>query len=481
MITRPDTSRHPLLALEDWWAIWLAGLLLAAVVVQLVTAVPGVGRWSGSPLDAFGDGRALGLIALGFVLTLLTIVAVRIMGGVARRHVVGFLGVFALAVAAYTCAQQTNVRAAGLGYAFWALAIGLVIANAIGTPGWIKPALRSELYIKTGLVLLGAEILFGNILSLGLPGLFVAWLVTPTVIVFMYRFGTRQLKIESRALVIVIAASTSVCGVSAAIAAAAAARAKKEELALAVGMSLIFTVVMMVIMPLGIRTVGMDPVVGAAWIGGTIDATGAVVAAGALLGEQAEQIAAVVKMIQNTLIGLVAFAIAVFWVTQIESGDRSTHAGPPNAMEVWYRFPKFILGFVAASLVFSFVLTPTLGSARVEGVLDLTSDLRGWLFCLAFVTIGLESRFQDLGQHATGGRPIQLYVVGQAFNVILTLLAAYLAFGGVLFERIPVSSEDTVARNVIRHNLDTNVEATALFYTEVPGWGDWMEPDRQEK
>ena len=480
MTTRPDSSRHPLLALEDWWAIWLAGLLLALVVVQVVTAVPGVGRWSGSPLDAFGEGRSLGLIALGLVLTLLTTVAVQIMGGVARSQALGFLGVFTLAVAAYTCAQQTSVRAAGLGYAFWALAIGLVIANAIGTPGWIKPALRSELYIKTGLVLLGAEILFGNILILGLPGLFVAWIVTPTVIVFMYRFGTRQLKIESRALVIVIAAATSVCGVSAAIAAAAAARAKKEELALAVGMSLIFTVVMMVVMPLGIRAVGLDPVVGAAWIGGTVDATGAVVAAGALLGEQAEQIAAVVKMIQNTLIGVVAFAIAVFWVTQVESGDRSAGARAPHAMEVWYRFPKFILGFVAASLVFSFVLTPTLGRAQVEGVLDLTSDLRGWLFCLAFVTIGLESRFRDLGRHAAGGRPVQLYVVGQAFNVVLTLLAAYLAFGGVLFDRIPVSAEGTGAGNVIQNNIDTDVEATALFYTEVPGWGTWIRSDGEE-
>ena len=474
MTTRPDTSRHPLLVLEDWWAIWLAGLLLGAVVVKLVTAVPGVGRWSGSPLDAFAGGRGLDLVALGLVLTVLTTVAVRIMGGVARGHAVGFLGVFALAVAAYTCAQQTNIRAAGVGYAFWALTLGLIIANAVGTPAWIKPALRSELYIKTGLVLLGAEILFGNILSLGLPGLFVAWIVTPTVIIFMYRFGTRQLKIESRALVIVIAAATSVCGVSAAIAAAAAARAKKEELTLAVGMSLIFTVVMMVVMPLGIRAVGMDPIVGAAWIGGTVDATGAVVAAGALLGEQAEQIAAIVKMIQNTLIGLVAFAIAVFWVTQVETGDRSGQASAPNAMEVWYRFPKFILGFVGASLVFSFVLTPTLGSTRVEGVLDLTSDLRGWLFCLAFVTIGLESRFLDLGRHATGGRPIQLYVVGQAFNVVLTLLAAYLAFGGVLFDRIPVTSKDTAARSVIQHNIDTDIEATALFYTEVPGWGEWM-------
>ena len=468
MTTRHDTSRHPLLALEDWWAIWLGGLLLAVVVIQLVTAVPEVGRWSGSPLDAFSDGRGFSLSALGLALTLLTAIAVQIMGGVALRQAVGFLGLFALAVAAYTCAQQIGVRAAGIGYAFWALAIGLVIANTVGAPGWIRPALRSELYIKTGLVLLGAEILFGNILSLGLPGLFVAWVVTPTVIIFMYQFGTQLLKIKSRALVIVVAAATSVCGVSAAIAAAAAAGAKKEELTLAVGMSLIFTVVMMVVMPLGIRAVGMDPVVGAAWIGGTVDATGAVVAAGALLGEQAEQIAAIVKMIQNTLIGLVAFLIAVFWVTQIEADERSAQ---PSAMEVWCRFPKFILGFVAASLVFSFVLTPTLGSVRVEGILDLTSDLRGWLFCLAFVSIGLESRFRELGQHASGGRPIQLYLVGQAFNVVLTLLAAYLAFGGILFDRIPVEAEDTEARNVIEHNVATDLEATALFYTEVPGWG----------
>ena len=156
-------------------------------------------------------------------------------------------------------------------------------------------------------MLLGAEVLFGNILRLGAPGLFVAWLVTPVVIVFMYQFGVRYLRIGSRSLVMVIAAATSVCGVSAAIAVAAAARARKQELTLAVGMSLIFTVAMMILMPLGIRWAGMDPMVGAAWIGGTVDATGAVVAAGAILGEQAEQIAAVVKMIQNTLIGVVAF------------------------------------------------------------------------------------------------------------------------------------------------------------------------------
>ena len=470
-------ARNPLIASEDWWAVWLAGLVIFGVVVGAIGSVPGVGRWTALPTEAFA-GRAGGLAALGLAMAALSALAVRIMGRSARRQALAFIPLFVLAVAAYTLANQVGVRAAGFGYAFWALLIGLAIANTGGTPEWLKPALRSELYIKTGLVLLGAEVLFGNIVRLGVPGLFVAWLVTPIVIVFMYQFGVRFLRIRSRSLVMVIAAATSVCGVSAAIAVAAAARAHKQELTLAVGMSLIFTVAMMILMPLGIRWAGMDPVVGAAWIGGTVDATGAVVAAGAILGEQAEQIAAVVKMIQNTLIGLVAFLVAVFWVTRVEA----TKERKPDAMEIWHRLPKFVIGFAGASLVFSFVLTPSLGESRVAEVLDLTSDVRGWLFCLAFVSIGLESSLRDLARHTSGGRPIQLYVTGQAFNVVLTLAAAYLAFGGILFDR--VGNVETAARNqvrpttVIEHNLATGRDATALFHTEVEGWRGYRSPSR---
>jgi len=467
-------TRNPLLAKEDWWAIWLAGLLITGVVLEIIGAVPGVGRWTTLPLEAFA-GRLIGLLLLGLGLVTLTAAAVQVMSGDGRRQATAFVPIFVLAVVAYTLANQTGVRAAGFGYAFWALLIGLFIANTIGTPAWLRPAIRSELYIKTGLVFLGAEILFGNILTLGLPGLFVAWMVTPIVIIFMYQFGTRILKITSRSLVIVIAAATSVCGVSAAIAVAAAARAKKEELTLAVGMSLIFTVVMMVLMPVIVRTLGIDPVVGAAWIGGTVDATGAVVAAGALLGEQAEQIAAVVKMIQNTLIGVVAFLVAVFWVTRVERNASAADDRKPQAIEVWHRFPKFIIGFVAASVVFSFLLTPTLGNARVADILDVTSDFRGWFFCLAFVSIGLESSFRDLTSQTSGGRPIQLYLTGQTFNVVLTLIAAYLAFGGVLFDRVTVAgSTEARATTVIEHNLKTNRDATALFYTEIDGWQNYL-------
>ncbi|MEZ6112913.1 MAG: putative sulfate exporter family transporter [Pirellulaceae bacterium] len=160
--------------------------------------------------------------------------------------------------------------------------------------------------------------LLSQLVALGLPGVFVAWVVTPIVLISTYVFGQRVLKIESNSLNMVISADMSVCGVSAAIATAAACKAKKEELSLAIGMSLSFTVVMMVVMPVLIRLFGIDDILGGAWMGGTIDSTGAVAAAGAALGEDALKVAATVKMIQNILIGVVAFGVAVYWVTCVE-------------------------------------------------------------------------------------------------------------------------------------------------------------------
>jgi uncharacterized membrane protein YadS len=368
------------------------------------------------------------------LIAFLTSIGVAVMGGNAKGYVIAFGVLVVIAVISYTVANQTQIKSWGLSYAMWALLIGLLISNTIGTPEWLKAGVRTEMYIKTGLVLLGAEILFGKILSLGMPGLMVAWIVTPTVVIFMYIFGVKILKMKSKCLVIIIAAATSVCGVSAAIAAAGASRAKKEELTLGVGMTLIFTVLMMIFMPIGIKAAGMGDVLGAAWMGGTIDSTGAVVAAGSMLGPRAETVAAVVKMIQNVLIGFLGFFVALYWVTSV---DRDPGAPRPSLMEVWVRFPKFILGFIGASILFSFLLSPLFGAwfagdgiKLVEkGVIKaVTNPLRGWFFCLAFVSIGLESNFKELTAQMEGGKPMVLYVIGQSFNLILTLFIAWLAF-----------------------------------------------------
>jgi len=191
-------------------------------------------------------------------------------------------------------------------------------------------------------------------------------------------------------------------------------------------MTMIFTVIMMIGMPALSKILGLNEFVGGAWLGGTIDSTGAVVAAGALLGENAEKVAAVVKLIQNVLIGFVAFAIAVYWVSFVEQGKINKK---PNIWEIWNRFPKFILGFVFASIIFSFILVPFIGEESVNAILKQTKTFRSWFFCLAFASIGLESDFRELSKQLAGGKPIILYIVGQSLNIILTLLAAYIAFG----------------------------------------------------
>lgn len=339
----------------------------------------------------------------------------------------GFLFIFCTATLAYVLSGHAAVKAYNLEYALWALALGLIISNTIGTPKWVKPAVQTELYIKTGLVLLGSGILFSKLLALGLPGICIAWVVTPIVLISTYWIGQKVLKIQSPSLNMVISADMSVCGVSAAVATSAACKAKKEELSLAIGISLSFTVIMMVLLPMVIKATGMNPIVGGAWLGGTIDATGAVVAAGTFLGGEAETTAATIKMIQNILIGVIAFGVAVYWTTRMEQGEATRTVG---IGEIWKRFPKFILGFIAASILFSILYAaspagPDIVNATVKGS---TKTLRGWFFCLAFVSIGLETNFRALRKNLEAGKPLALYLIGQTINLLLTLGMAYLMF-----------------------------------------------------
>jgi uncharacterized membrane protein YadS len=374
-----------------------------------------------------------GLIVLCVGIGLAFAVGIRFMGHNVMRFLIGFPFVFALATAAYFLAAQSGIRGWGLEYVLWAILLGLVVSNTIGTPKWVQPAVQIEYYIKTGLVLLGASILVGKIVLIGLPGIFVTWVVTPIVLITTFWFGQRFLRMESKRLNIVVSADMSVSGVSAAIATAAACRAKKEELTLAVGMSVLFTAVMIFAMPAFIKAVGMNHVLGGAWMGGTIDATGAVVAAGALLSDTAMYVAATIKMIQNIMIGVIAFGVAAYWATRVERTPGVELTASAALREIWLRFPKFVLGFLAASVVFSIlyaVLGRDVGNAMIDqGVIrGWTSGLQGWFFALAFVSIGLATNFRDLAHLFQGGKPLTLYLTGQTLNLILTLTMAYLMF-----------------------------------------------------
>jgi uncharacterized integral membrane protein (TIGR00698 family) len=352
-----------------------------------------------------------------------------IMGQSFGKFVVGFPVVFFLSVLAYMAETQDLMRYWGFGYPLWAIVFGLLISNTVGTPKWVQPAAATEFFIKTGLVLLGAEILFNKILAIGKPGIFLAWICTPITLVLTYWVGQKFIKMPSKTLNITISADMSVCGVSAAIATAAACKAKKEELTLAIGLSMVFTAICMVAQPAFAKLVGMPEVLAGAWMGATIDSTGAVAAAGAFLGEKALYVAATIKMIQNVLIGVVAFCVAVYWCTKVENKPGAS----VSWWEVWYRFPKFVVGFIVASIVFSMIdegVGKDMSTVMIDqGVLrGFTRIAREWFFALAFTCIGLETNFKEFGPYFKGGKPITLYVFGQGFQLAFTLLIGYIMF-----------------------------------------------------
>ena len=439
------TSLSNLWKKEDWLAVWIGFIIIAVGAVAVLTgafdfSAAKFSTWhlwedvaeKKSLVDQFTGAFWLKLLRTFVVLGALFTVGVKLQGGKIKEYLPAFAALFVLAVVVRLISAEFTLNRY-LEWAFWALIVGLLISNTVGVPQWLRPAIRTEFYIKTGLVVMGFSVLFSNIAKFGLYGLGIAWVVTPIVILFMLWFGTKVLKIDNKPLVITIASATSVCGTSAAIATGAAAGAKKNDLGIAISISIIFTILMMVFEPMIIKAVGMNELMGGALIGGTVDSTGAVVLAGNALGPEGEQAAVLVKSIQNILIGFIAFFVALFFATKVEkNSERKVGAG-----EIWTRFPKFIIGFFVASLVASFIIQPLAGSADVKAINTVLDQYKNWAFVLAFTSIGLDTNFREIAKQLHGGKVLWLYVVGQLFNIALTFFAVWLLLSGVIFE-VPV-------------------------------------------
>lgn len=432
---------------EDWQAIWVGFIIIAIAIVGVLTkafdfsalkfSTWGFGETGKATLGALGTQLGSWPFWRKTIVTVLTLgvlfcAAVKLQGEKLRSYIPAFIGLFVLAMVVRCISAEFTLNRY-LEWAFWALLVGLLVSNTVGVPAWLKPAIKTEFYIKTGLVIMGFSVLFSNIAKFGLYGLGIAWIVTPVVILFMWWFGTRVLRIDNKPLVITMASATSVCGTSAAIATGAASDCKKEDLSLTISISIIFTILMMVFEPIIIKAVGMSPIMGGSLIGGTVDSTGAVAVAGSVLGGEGEKAAVLVKMIQNILIGFIAFFVAVFFTTRVnrKEGEKV------GAGEIWRRFPKFILGFFVASLIASFLIQPVFGADSVKSINGVLDQYKNWCFVLAFTSIGLDTNFRELVKRMQGGKVLWLYVIGQTFNIALTFFAVWFLLSGNFFP-IPV-------------------------------------------
>ncbi len=420
-MTEPP-GRSARFAPEDWVSVWQGWALILLVLVGVRPVVPDFSWTAGRVADALSWGDLAAAVLTGLLLVAVSASGIRLMGESTRAYLIGFPAVFVLAWAARLVAGNDALRQWGISYVIVALVLGLLISNLGAVPTWMREAIRTEYYIKTGLVILGTNIVFGEILQAGLLGVAQALLVVVVVWYLCYRIS-RRLRVDDE-FATMLASAVSICGVSAAIATCGAIAGDRKKLSYVTSLVLIVAVPMTVLMPWVVELAGIPAIVGGAWLGGTIDTSGAVVAAGEILGDSALNAAVIVKFSQNALLGVAAFAISLWWALRgrDEAGTR------PTARVIWDRFPKFVLGFIAASLLFSFVL----GADLVDSTGALMKEIRTWWFALAFLCIGLETRFRDLVS-MDQGRPAAAFLLGQAANIVWTLLVATILFGGAIF------------------------------------------------
>lgn len=395
---------------EDWVIVY-AGAIILLLAVLFPEAMPSMPK-------KLADSASWIKAATMFVSILgLTYLCQAVLRRPLKGIFCSLLVIFALSLGAQVVANIPIIKEWGLESVFFSVIFGLIVSNLFRVPDWLKPAIQSEFYIKIGIVCLGSTILFGEVLKSGVFGLAQALIVVFCVWFFAYRIS-KKMGVDDE-MSTMLASSVSICGVSAAIATAGVIKGDNKKLSYIISLVLVCAIPMMYLMPWIANLIGLNEEVAGAWLGGTIDTTGAVAASGTMLGEAAAQTAIIVKSSQNVLLGIAAFIISLMWTYKGE-----VHEEKPTLGVIWDRFPKFVVGFILASLVFSFLLD--VDCAKSVG--KITKGFTNTLFSIAFVCVGLETRFADIFSKENR-RPMWAFLTAQGFNIVVTLIVAWVLFG----------------------------------------------------
>ncbi len=376
---------------EDWWAVWL-GFALMVLSILLFQA---------------GSSNILKALAIN-------------PGGLKWTSFGQLAGHFA-----------QNAHLYLYQFVFWLVLFG---ANVFRLPAWMDSAFRVEYFIKTGIVLLGATFPITLVLTAGPVAIVQATIISLVTCLVIYFIGTRVFGLDKR-LAAVMGVGGAVCGVSASMAIAASVNAKKDHLYTSVTLVVVWALVMIAVLPFLSRAMGLSAGVAGAWIGTSEFADAAGFAAATTYGKMvgAEDAAiksfTLMKVIGRDLwIGIWSIVFAAIATFVWEKGQTGR---APDAREVWWRFPKFVIGFFAASLLMSAFTsgfsTADFNSAVRPNVLAPLVSLRTWTFIFCFLSIGLTTRFRDL--HVVGWKAFWTFTIGVGVNVILGYFLSVIVFG----------------------------------------------------
>lgn len=433
--TRKTSKVSNLWLKEDYWAVWIgigtiligllgyrAGFTLEPLAATFASydnfgVVPG--------LLASGLGK---LVILFICVCIVFSIAVKIMGHKVSQFVKGFVILFLLAIfvqvlGSWSVAQTLNLEAPVL-----ALILGMIIGNFVKIPEWFDSALRTEFYVKIGIVMMGATLPFTVILQSGPVALLQATFIAVSTFLSIYFIATKAFHLDKR-FAATLGAGGSICGVSASIAIGSSVNAEKNHVSIAISMVVVWATIMVFLLPIVCRAFGLTAGESGAWIGTSEFADAAGIAAAAQFGDPGITAFTLMKVVgRDMFVGIWAFILAIVSVTRWEVHESGTK---PSAGVIWERFPKFVLGFFIASILMTLVLA-NVASPEAEQTINDTiiapiKTLRTWSFVFTFLCIGLTTRFKDLA--AVGSKPILAFSLGVAINVVLGYLFSAVILG----------------------------------------------------
>jgi uncharacterized integral membrane protein (TIGR00698 family) len=430
---------------EDWWAIWIGlGIVIVAYALfangdslKWIAVTPA--KWSNlGQLGAhFAANVPRYLAQFGLWLAIFT-GATAILGHKPSQFVPAFILLYVISLVIFSAGQWDQANKYNLEPPLVALLLGLAVSNLIGLPRWLDAGFRVEFYIKIGIVLLGATLPFTLIVWAGPVAILQASIVS--IATFLVIFWVARWLGLDRRLAAVLGAGGAVCGVSAAIAIAGAVGAKKEDAPIAITTVILWAIVMIFVLPLVSRALGLPTGIAGAWIGTSEFADAAGLAAaqsyGNLAGtpgiagtsDQAVFAFTLMKVVgRDVWIGIWAFVLAIIATTRWEANETGQK---PDAAQIWWRFPKFVLGFLAASLLITAV-TASYSLADYNKIVTPAlvgpiKDLRTWAFIFCFLSIGLTTRFRELA--SAGRKPFIAFSAGVVVNVVLGFVLSVYVF-----------------------------------------------------
>lgn len=344
-----------------------------------------------SPGDATGPLKSASLIGT--------------LPGIALLFGIGLLG--KLLEHAFTILRtRHHLRLPQIEYVLWAIILGLVVSNSVGVARIFRPGIATyELWLKLGIVLVGARFLLQDVLHIGglsLGLVAVELILSLSVMTLLGRIFKLPPKLTS-----LLAIGSSICGVTAIMAAQGAIDPDEEDTSTAIAAILTLGAIALFTFPAIGHLLHLSQQAYGMWAGLAVDNTAESVVTGSLYGQDAGRWAILAKTARSSFIGFVVLGYAIYWASQGKAAVVEN-----KALFLWQKFPKFILGFLAIS-VFA-----TAGFFS-RGQLDSISNLSRWAFLPAFAGVGLRTNLKDLvGQ---GWRPLVVGVLGEIFIALITL------------------------------------------------------------